>query len=148
SLLSHPATPNEAVRSLRATALVTDQALLSIDFELSGDLSQLCLPVASASKRTDELWKHTCFEAFVTTGGAGYIELNFSPSTEWAVYSFTGYRAGMCPVELGDSPRVSVELEASTVRVNTLTRLPSVPTAARMGLSAVIESRDGKVSYW
>jgi hypothetical protein len=148
SLVPHPATPNEAVRSLRATALVTDQALLSLDFELSGDLSQLRLPVASPSKRADELWKHTCFEAFVTTEGAGYIELNFSPSTEWAVYSFIGYRAGMRPVELGDSPLVSVERQAATLCVRTVTRLPSAVAAARMGLSAVIEGLDGKVSYW
>lgn len=148
SLLPHPATPNEAVRSLRATALVTDQALLSIDFELAGDLSQLRLPVQSLSKRTDELWKHTCFEAFVTLEGAAYVELNFSPSTEWAMYSFTGYRTGMRPVELGDSPRVSVDRQASTLRVKTVTRLPSAAAAARMGLSAVIEAHDGKVSYW
>jgi len=158
SLIAHPATPNEAVRSLRATALVTDRALLSIDFELSGDLSQLRLPVPSSSKRTDELWKHTCFEAFVTTEGAGYIELNFSPSTQWAAYSFTGYRTGMRPVELGDSPRITVERQASTLRVRTLTRLPAAAdvgrsqpaaaAAARMGLSAVIEALDGKVSYW
>ncbi len=148
SLLAHPATPNEAVRSLRATALVTEQALLSIDFELAGDLSQLRLPVASPSQRTGELWKHTCFEAFVTTEGAGYIELNFSPSTQWAVYSFTGYRTGMHPVELGDLPHVSVERQTSTVRVKTLTRLPAAAAAARLGLAAVIEGLDGKVSYW
>ncbi|HEY4213264.1 MAG TPA: DOMON-like domain-containing protein [Steroidobacteraceae bacterium] len=148
SLLAHPSTPNEAVRSLLATALVTDRALLSIDFELAGDLSQLRLPAASPPQRAEELWKHTCFEAFVTTQGGGYIELNFSPSTQWAVYSFTGYRNGMRPVELGESPRVSVERHASALRVTTVTRLPSAVAAPRLGLSAVIEGLDGKVSYW
>jgi len=33
----------------------------------------------------DELWQHTCFEAFIgTSSGAGYYEFNFAPSTQWA----------------------------------------------------------------
>ena len=58
----------------------------------------LRIPPPRAAARRDELWKHTCFEAFVAeNAGDGYRELNFAPSGEWAMYSFTGYRPGHEP---------------------------------------------------
>jgi hypothetical protein len=47
------------------------------------------VPAAVAAARTDELWRHTCFEAFVRTSPApAYYEFNFAPSTQWAAYRF------------------------------------------------------------
>jgi hypothetical protein len=61
----------------------------------------------TTSARRDELWQHTCFEAFLRTPGAdGYIEVNLSPSSEWAVYRFTAYRQGMSVVREIKAPRI------------------------------------------
>ena len=71
-------------------------AALRFEYRLRGALGQLAIPRRAAPRRAERLWEHTCFEAFVAPGaGAGYYELNFSPSTAWAAYAFDDYRAGM-----------------------------------------------------
>ncbi len=71
------------------------------------------MPVAAANARSDGLWRHTCFEAFIrASSDIGYYELNFSPSGQWAAYQFSGYRNGMrvadeitgVPIEVRSSP--------------------------------------------
>ena len=79
----------------------------------------------------------------------GYREFNFSPSSEWAAYAFSGYRKGG---ELG------VELAPGTVMHRTGDRLELdaeirrdfLPPgrSLRLGLSAVLEDADGVLSYW
>src|SRR6478672_473648 len=60
---------------------------LSFKYRLSGNLRQILLPKVekapgqSPDQRKDDLWKHTCFEAFLGIGGEKrYWELNASPS--------------------------------------------------------------------
>jgi hypothetical protein len=49
--------------------------------------------------RKDELWKETCFEAFIPhANGDAYLEFNGSPGGDWNLYSFKAYREGMSPV--------------------------------------------------
>src|SRR5260221_14417187 len=69
---------------------------LVMRYSVTGKMSDLHMPPVTAAPRTDELWQHTCFEAFVRTSpGAGYYEVNFAPSAQWAAYRFNGYRTGM-----------------------------------------------------
>ena len=71
----------------------------------SADLAALRLPEPRPAVRTDGLWRHSCFEAFIGHGGArDYWEYNFSPSGAWAAYHFTGYREGMAPLLKGAPP--------------------------------------------
>src|SRR5437867_2105496 len=52
-------------------------------------------PIADEPGRRDQLWRSTCVELFVAAPGeAGYLEVNLSPSGDWNVYRFDGYRAG------------------------------------------------------
>ena len=62
-----------------------EPALLLI-YVVRGALNELRLPGrAAAPTRTDGLWQHTCFEAFVgTEGNSAYREFNFAPSADWA----------------------------------------------------------------
>src|SRR5205085_7961920 len=47
---------------------------------------------AGEPARTDELWRTTCFEAFLRPmGEESYTEWNFATSSTWASYQFTGY---------------------------------------------------------
>jgi len=51
--------------------------------------------------RLDELWKATCFEAFISKPHTeGYFEFNGTLNGEWNLYEFDSYRTGMRPVPL------------------------------------------------
>ena len=146
-------------RGTAATGVEVDLAWsapgkLVLTYVVTGDIAALKLPAASGSGRTDELWRHTCLEAFVGPAeGAGYFEFNLAPSTQWAAYGFRGYREGMTPIEPFDDPGISVEPEADRfvqrASLN-LGDLPGLRAAAdwRLALAAVIEQRDGLKSYW
>ena len=73
--------------------------VLLLGWRLDAELAQLCIPSTTGSARSDGLWQHTCFEAFLMQPPSpAYIELNFSPSGAWAAYRFMGYRDGMTPL--------------------------------------------------
>jgi hypothetical protein len=150
NLACHPQTPSQAIRGIDAVVGTTPGDILTLTFTLECDLSHVRIPESRSSRRMDGLWRHTCFEVFVMAEeGPGYREFNFSPSGEWAVYDFRGYRNG---------GELEVELTPAIVVRRTLNRLeldaaicqdilpPGRPL--RLGLSAVVEDADGVLSYW
>ena len=81
--------------------------------------------------------------------GPGYREFNFSPSGEWAVYAFRGYRdGGMLEVEL--APGIVVRRTMNRLELDAKIHQDFLPPGRQlqMGLSAVVEDADGKLSYW
>ena len=126
---------------------------LALTYLVTGDLSDIRMPPVMASERRDELWRHTCFEAFVrASSGAEYYEFNFSPSTQWAAYRFSSYRGGMRAAEVSAPP---IETRSSPDRYTLqtsleLNRLSDLPRNAlwHFGLSALIEDTSGRMSYW
>jgi hypothetical protein len=153
-LIPHPDTPCAAVASIAAGASRSGMGLLALRYGVTGALGELHLPPPAASRRVDELWRRTCFEAFVKAGeGEAYLEFNFAPSTEWAAYRFDRYREGMRAAGEIGQPRIEVETAADRFELRVeldLSALPSWPIDApwRLGLSAVIEAADGARSYW
>jgi hypothetical protein len=153
-LLAHPDAGGEFVWSVAAEARFTAGASLSCRYTLRGDTARLRLPQAGAGRRADGLWRHTCFEAFVSASGtAGYYEFNFSPALDWAAYRFDDYRTGMSAATLDQPPglqvrrrRDALELLA-TVHLAGLAPLRDAP-ALRLALAAVIEENDGRLAYW
>ena len=127
---------------------------LQLRYLVDGDIGRLLIPHARPPRRADRLWQHTCFEAFVAVGsGAGYYELNFSPSTEWAVYRFSAYREGMTAVEPMRSPRISTDVDADRLAVAVAIELEPLldlrpDVGLRVALSAVVEDAEHRVSYW
>jgi hypothetical protein len=101
-------------------------------------------PADAPPGRADELWKHTCFEAFVSTDD-GYREFNLSPSGQWASYRFTGYREGMSPA---DEVAVVAGLDGGRDYVALEGRIELPVDARRLALSAVIETVDGAKTWW
>ena len=127
---------------------------LDFSYELTGTIGDLRLPAAAASGRADDLWRHTCFEVFVGgVDGAGYYELNFSPSTQWAAYWFSDYRHGMRRATEVGAPRIAVQIDAeryvlrAALQPAQFTRLRG-DGEWRLGLAAVIEEMNGEISYW
>jgi len=105
-------------------------------------------------QRTEGLWEHTCFEAFVAPeGGDAYWELNLAPSGHWNAYRFDRHREGMRPEARARAPRVAVERASHgtlTLRAEfDLAPLPELTVAPLdVGLAAVLEASDGTPSYW
>lgn len=160
-LLVHPGTSNEAVRRMATSAELISPDSLRLQYVLEADLRQLRIPLPTPDAgRADELWAHTCFEAFVALAESPrYLELNFSPSGQWAAYSFDSYRQGMAPA-LAVAPRLALrhgedrlELQAE-VQLSGILPPPGPEAAAsgartlRIALSTVVEDREGRLSYW
>ena len=127
---------------------------LELGWRLTADLAALRLPEPRPSARTDGLWRHTCFEAFIGhTGGCEYWEYNLSPSGAWASYQFSAYREGMSPLMKGAPPVLRPHAGEDTLALDVtldLTWLARSPAGVglRLGLSAVIEDRARVLSYW
>lgn len=132
------------------TVGVTPAGSLMLDFSLEGELSGLCIPESRPSRRSDRLWQHTCFEAFLMAGeGPGYREFNFSPSGEWAAYAFGSYRDGGA-LEVAQPPGISVDRNGARLVLGAEIHPDSLPAGRtlRLGLSAVVEDAAGVRSYW
>jgi len=142
-LTPHPASPRDGLTVSVDTERRADQ--LWLRFIVEGDTDAIEWPRKAPAIRTDGLWQHTCFEAFIRTG-EGYVEYNLSPSDAWATYVFSAYREGMRPAEQVidihglDGGEQYVALEA-------VIDLPPDATGP-IALSAVIESTEGTLSYW
>jgi hypothetical protein len=127
---------------------------LLLSYFVTGKIGDLRIPPVVTAARTNELWRHTCFEAFVcTSANAAYYEFNFAPSTQWAAYRFSSYRSGMRAATEISAPRIEVQSspECYTLQASLeLDWLSSLPCGARwrLGLSALIEDTSGRRSYW
>ena len=129
-----------------------EDSVLLLRYLVTGDLGDVVLPAPADPERTDELWRHTCFEAFLPATWGAYYEFNFSPSTRWAAYRFDGYRSGMAPADVAP-PRIEVRSSPARfdLRVSLdLGGLPDVPRhpEQRILFTAVIESAGRETSYW
>ena len=144
-LIRHPDFPCAAVERFTAGSARTGTSLL-VDYHVTGDIDALALPAVAMPERVNELWKHTCFEAFARPlPGAAYLEFNLAPSTRWAAYHFDDIRKGMRDA---DVPPPVIEIERSADNLVLRATLAVPDGALRVGLSAVIEERGGARSYW
>ena len=143
-LTPHPDFP--ADYSIEAK-IARDARSLTLRYRVTGAIAGIAIPPPATPIRTDELWKHTCFEAFLQpTPGDAYFEFNFAPSTQWAAYAFTGYREGMTPADV-PAPIIETHATDTTLELRvTLTDLP--PGPCRVAVTAVIETKSGAKSYW
>jgi hypothetical protein len=122
---------------------------LILSYVVSGRISDLRLPPIVAAARADELWRHTCFEAFVRpSADPGYYEFNFSPSTQWAAYRFDSYRSGMRVATEIDAPRIEMRSTAESYTLQAALEFVGLASLLHLGLSAVLEETNGGKSYW
>lgn len=157
-LLCHPSTPDEIVTGItvEVDALTTD--LLVLDYRIRGDIDRLELPAQAPSRFQDLLWQQTCLEAFIGfEDSESYFEFNFSPSSQWAVYRFDGYRKNVTSLNPAPPPRVIVRRRDDELEADVDIHLGAIPglTASeikgrrlRLAVSAVMQSEQGVISYW
>jgi hypothetical protein len=152
ALRCHQATPCEHVQAVRSYVRRTD-AQLELGFRLEGDIPRLCLS-PPRTQIDPELWRHTCFEVFVAIDGQpAYHEFNFSPYGEWCAYAFRAYRDPVALPIRFCSPVIYVRKTEHQLDVDvrlTLNELSASHSHSSLclGLSAIIEQRDGTLSYW
>lgn len=126
---------------------------LQLRYVLSGTLAELLLPEpAAAPRRLDALWQSTCLEAFpALPGDPGYWELNVCPSGDWNLYRLDAYRQGLRPEAAGREPELQRQARAGELELTISLRLPpplATAAALELGITAVIATRNGGVSYW
>lgn len=142
-LKPHRNSVHSLVRSIEAIVW-PDAERLHFRFFLEG-ADSVMLPDPATPGRKYGLWRTTCFEAFIGASSGSYTEMNFSPSGQWAAYAFDAPRGGMRNAEVecetwleGGADWIALE---ATVSGN-------FPADAKLGLSAVIEEKQGSKSYW
>lgn len=154
TLQPHPDTPPNAVSGVNVEIARSEFGQVVARYVATSETGSIKIPPpVRNSSRIDELWRATCFEAFVLDpNGEGYFEFNFSPSTGWAAYNFASYRQGFDQVAI-DPPHFDVEANPKCLEVivsadfSALSLLPA-NKPWRIALSAVIEETDGTKSYW
>jgi hypothetical protein len=149
-LFSHPDSP-EAPFDLASKVSLVGSDVLTIEYVVMGRISDIRLPSPAMPDRSDRLWEHSCFEAFVGLGDKrAYVEFNFSPSGHWAGYRFESHRRGKQPAM--DLPSPDIYREQTESRFALTAWLDLAPLAGErpgtLGLSAVIEDQAGALSYW
>ena len=154
-LICHPATPAPAVRSVEVTISANPDGSIALSYCLRGDIVRLRIPEERAPERMDQLWEHTCFEAFIAVRGeSAYREFNFSPSGQWAAYAFKNYRQATDEVPTIVPPRIVTRRFAGRIEVEVVLPAQSLPSERmpwNIGISTVIEEADtvnGGHSYW
>lgn len=151
-LLAHPATPPASPLKLWANvdyaAAFGAMGTCNIWFGIEAPVARFVIPESAEPARRDELWKTTCFEAFVQgEDERAYREYNFAPSGDWAAYDFDDRREGMANAPLANPPYVRLEDNFTWWTLGATIALEA-GRRWRLGLTAVIEEADGTKSYW
>jgi hypothetical protein len=110
------------------------------------------LPFRTLSpRRKEQLWKQTCFEAFLGIQNSdAYCEFNGSLSGEWDFYFFDSYRNGMQPVPLvpSEAPLIrSRGFSEGSLRIGWSIPLPAARPVDRIGITMVLNAGP-HTAYW
>ena len=154
ALTCHASTPTDAVEALAARVERSAADVLILRFSLDGVLDQLRIPAVEPARMGTLLWQHTCFEAFIGGGESpAYHEINLSPAAAWTVHAFRDYRDGGPLSDPALAPTIAVRRIPGRLELDATIALDRLsPRYAhqvlRIGLSAVIELMDGRLTYW
>jgi hypothetical protein len=153
-LKTHPGSPCPHIRQF---AIAVDPAALPaslvILYRIAGEVGRLRLPPPGFARRSDGLWQHSCFEAFLRAGAvASYYEFNLAPSGDWATWRF-GKRRGERSTPEIPAPRIERRHFPDGYELSVKIPVAALPELARAieieaGIAAVIEADDGTLSYW
>ncbi len=126
--------------------------LCFIQYSLIGSLHFIqWTPTTSEPRRCDDLWQHTCLEAFFSLdqqANSPYTEMNISPAGHWNFYDFSAYRTDQRRTD-----HVSVAITSKNQTDQALFQVeiksPLKPLLLQYcGISVILEFQDGEKSYW
>jgi hypothetical protein len=151
TLACHPDTRSAAVRSVAARVRRTPDAGLTVTYVLEAMLERLRIPPPRPPRIGERLWQHSCCELFIGRKGLpAYVEFNFSPSGEWAVYAFRRYRDAAPLEDRALQPQIALRRAADRLELEATIRLlaPYRDEKLALGLAVVAEEDNGALSYW
>ncbi len=127
--------------------------ILAISYALLGPLTELVIPApADIRMRRNALWEETCFEFFLGLKNSDrYWEFNLSPAGHWNVYRFEAYRQGMQEEPAITSLPFSIQSQPDALRLSLeldLDKIIPADNTLKIGISAVIRSINGEITYW
>ncbi len=140
--------------SLKITGTIAIRDLtLALRYELRGDLAVVALPKpADRPARRNRLWQETCCEFFLAPQNLPqYWEFNLSFAGHWNVYGFENYRQGMREEPaLAALPFTVTQTSASLLLTLKVELSGFIPAGRPLGaaIAAVIQARDGTLTYW
>jgi hypothetical protein len=127
--------------------------ILRIDYQLKGNLETISiLPSTNNSLRRNELWQTTCLEFFLgIVDRECYWEFNLSPSGDWNIYRFDGYRRSMREEIAFDRLPFTTQMQPDLYRLQLsvdLNKIIASDILLNVAITAVVETKDGIISYW
>lgn len=148
----HPFQQNGIQIQIQAHAS-REENILKMCYQIAGDVDRVKIPKFSdKTARLGELWETTCLEFFLASKNSpNYWEFNLSPSGDWNIYAFTGYRESMVEEKAIAALPFKVAREPKLFQLDlTLDLTPIIPPDRDidLGITAVIESEEGDLSYW
>jgi hypothetical protein len=151
-LLPHPGCTPPPGLMVSAGLVRTETTRWRLVHRLRGPLDQIRLPSPGTLVRMDDLWRTTCFEAFLQPHGAPYyVERNVAPSYAFAAYRFDTYRSKHRDAWL-EPGSVWVERSGGKTEIEVAVSFelaePGFRGAVKAGLSCVVEDAGGRLSYW
>lgn len=150
TLTCHPLLPTDNIERFTASAGRNADGGLRFRYVVHGEVGRIALPANTTPQHMDNLWRHTCFEAFITAEDQrSYVECNFSPSSAWATYRFSRYRRGMAAIVPAEPPHISLHTARDSLVLDVKFRLNEFANCPlRISLTAAIEDTAGSLSYW
>jgi hypothetical protein len=125
---------------------------LSIEYRLTGDLTQVEIALPASPARKFELWQATCFELFLgVPGDRDYWEFNLSPAGDWNIFHLDNYRQGLRDELAFPSLPFTVEQQPNSLLLGLefdLNKIISVDRSIEVSVTTVIRSVGDEISYW
>ncbi|BAZ66428.1 MAG: DOMON-like domain-containing protein [Pelatocladus maniniholoensis HA4357-MV3] len=149
-----PFVDGKLLPNFKITGNITRHAnQLNLCYVLSGDLEKVAIASPSNTpKRKHELWEDTCFEFFLSVKNSDkYWEFNLSPTGDWNIYRFDGYRQGMQEETAFSILPFNVQHQSDSLVVvleMDLSKIILLEEILQIAITTVIKSKDGEVSYW
>lgn len=121
---------------------------LSFQFELRDPKKLVQIPVLGSEyqqKRTDGLWKSTCFEIFILPESQeNYYEVNLSPNLDWNIYQFDSYRKPQPPTPSFDLQLSQMNWDKDRQILQGKISGDLLAKPLKIGLTAVIKLHSGE----
>ncbi|MBK9295045.1 MAG: hypothetical protein IPM57_11515 [Oligoflexia bacterium] len=98
--------------------------------------------------RQNNLWEHTCFEAFVgEKNSKEYFEFNFSTNSAWNIFEFKNYRLPQPPKQCERFEFLKIEFENNIFKAQVKPK-NFKKSFYEISLATVIESKKNEIFYW
>jgi hypothetical protein len=148
-----PFSTTQAPSNIQITGnIARNENLLTISYNLLGDIQQVDIALPQTPARKHELWQDTCFEFFLgAKNSSGYWEFNLSPAGHWNIYRFDNYRQGMKEETAFTTLPFIVKQVAESFNLILdvdLAKIIPVEQPVEVAITTVIKSTNGDVTYW